>query len=118
MTEPLKAVEADAETLDIDVNDVEQIPAFTLRTALGEAEIRVPPVRKWRSVARHALFTTGDEITWGQTVLSADDLAEWQRCDPDVDESAEFFGRVMAFYGEDLGKSAASPASSRSTRRR
>lgn len=116
MTEPLKAVEAEAETLDME--DAEQIPVFTLRTELGETEIHVPPIRKWRSTARHALLTVGDEITWGESVLSAEDLAEWRRCDPDVDEAGAFFAEVLKFYGEDLPKSAASPRSSRSTRRR
>lgn len=115
MTEPLKAVEADAQTLDL---NEDQSRAFTLRTELGEAQIHVPSIRKWRSVARHALFTTGDEITWGESVLSAEDLAEWRRCDPDVDESAAFFADVMAAYGEHLGKSGPSAASSKSTRKR
>lgn len=115
MTEPLKAVEADAATLD---DAVDETPTFTLHTALGEAEIHVPPIRRWRSAARHALFTTGDEITWGQSTLTPEDLAEWERCDPDVDESAAFFADVLKFYGEDLPKSGASRPSSRSSRRR
>jgi hypothetical protein len=107
----LEAVEAEAEaSRDGDT--------FTLTTELGEAEIFVPPIGKWRSQARHALIALGDDFTWAQKTLAPEDFAEFVRCDPDAEESAVFFAAVMAANGENLPKSGPSPRSSKNTRKR
>ncbi len=61
-----------------------------LVTTLGEADIRVPPRNKWRSMARNRL-TQGDDLGWAALTLSQEDAEAWIDLDPDQDESGDFF---------------------------
>lgn len=61
-----------------------------LVTTLGEADIRVPPRNKWRSMARNRL-TQGDDLGWAALTLSQEDAEAWIDLDPDQDESSTFF---------------------------
>jgi hypothetical protein len=73
-----------------------------LTTADGEADIRVPPMKGWRSTARSALFTRGDDLFWAVNVLSAEDAQKWADLDPRQDESDRFFkewGRLTGMQG-------------------
>lgn len=111
MAEPLQAIESEALA-------PEDGAYFTLTTEGGSAQILVPPMRKWRSRARHALISQGDDLTWAQSTLSQDEFAKWLALDPTTEEAEEFFAAVMSGNGESLGKPEASRGSSRSTRRR
>lgn len=113
MAEPLKAIEA-----EVEADSVEDGLLYTLVTERGSAKILVPAMKKWRSRARHAIITQGDDLLWAQLTLRPDDLGTWMRLDPTGEESEEFFAAVMAGNGESLGKLEASRASSRSTSRR
>jgi len=62
-----------------------------LVTEFGEADITVPPQAKWRSSARHALFTNGDDLGWARSVLSETDMKAWLDLDPTQDEMEAFF---------------------------
>lgn len=69
----------------------------TLRTELGFADIRVPPMGRWRALARNAIFTRGDSLLWAAKTLSPTDAQQWVRLDPsgeEVDEFFEDFGRA------------------------
>lgn len=85
----------------------------SLETTVGKATIVVPPVNRWKSSARHALTAKGggDDYTWAKTTLSAKDFAEWERLDPDVDESLAFFTAWSEKSGISVGESQASPSS-------
>lgn len=111
MAEPIQAIETEA-------TSAEDALLYVLVTDRGTAKIAVPPMRKWRSRARHAIITQGDDLLWAQLTLSPTELAVWLRLDPTAEESEDFFASVMLGNGESLGKSGASRASSRSTSRR
>ena len=113
MAEPLKAIEAEAEA-----DSVEDGLLYTLVTDRGSEKILVPPMKKWRSRARHAIISQGDDLLWAQLTLAPADLAKWMVLDPTGEESEEFFAAVMLGNGESLGKPGASRTSSRSTSRR
>ncbi len=61
-----------------------------LVTEAGEADIRVPPRGKWRSMARNRL-STGDDLGWAVLTLSREDAEAWIDLDPDQDEAGRFF---------------------------
>lgn len=63
----------------------------TLVTELGEADIRVPPFKSWRSSARSALLTRGDDMSWAALTLSREDAEAWIDLDPTKTEADEFF---------------------------
>jgi hypothetical protein len=79
-----------------------------LVTEVGEADIRVPPANKWRSSARSALLSNGDDMNWARLTLSRKDAEAWIDLDPTRDEANAFF--------EELDK--AMGLSNRSDRRR
>jgi hypothetical protein len=79
----------------------------TLSTEAGEAEIRVPPRGKWKSMARNRL-SQGDDLGWAVLTLSREDAEAWIDLDPDQEESSRFFG--------DYDKAA--PVNNRADRRR
>ncbi len=76
---------------------------------LGEADIVVPPMRKWKSSARNALLTRGDDMAWAVLALADEDAEAWMDLDPTKDDTEEFFARWREAGG---GESA-----NRSTRR-
>ncbi len=78
-----------------------------LVTENGDADIRVPPRNKWRSMARNRL-TSNDDMGWAVLTLSREDAEAWIDLDPTVDESTAFF--------EAFDKAA--PANNRAERRR
>jgi hypothetical protein len=85
---------------------------ITLKTALGEADIRVPPFSTWRSVARNALMTRDDDLTWAQRTLSPADTLKWMELDPTQAEAQAFFGAWGEAVGQSLGEQRASRNSS------
>lgn len=90
----------------------------TLSTDLGEADIRVPPLSRWRSQARAALFTRGDDLTWAARTLSRDDAQAWAELDPTQEETNTFFAEWGRLTGQSLGGSRAERRSSARTHRR
>jgi hypothetical protein len=90
----------------------------TLETDRGFADITVPPPGRWRSQARAALFSRGDDFTWAALTLSVADAQTWARLDPTKDDSDEFFARWGEETGQNLASSQPSNRASRRTRRR
>jgi hypothetical protein len=62
-----------------------------LVTEVGEADIRVPPLKQWRSSARNALFSRGDDLAWAIATLSTEDAQTWTDLDPTKGETEIFF---------------------------
>jgi hypothetical protein len=89
--------------------DADGAVVVRLITEVGEADIRVPPQKAWRSSARHALFTAGDDLSWAHATLSEADAKEWAELDPTNEEAEKFF--------RDWGR-ATGAAGNRSERRR
>lgn len=89
-----------------------------LVTARGEATIAVPAQEDWRSRARHALFTVGDDYTWAQQTLAPDDFATWAELNPTGKEVDGFLREYGSMIGLQVGESRASQRSSKSTARR
>lgn len=85
---------------------------ITLKTAFGEADIRVPPFSTWRSVARNALMTRDDDLTWAQRTLSSTDTLKWMELDPTQAEAQDFFQAWGEAVGQSLGEQRASRNSS------
>jgi hypothetical protein len=108
------AAEVDAEDEAEDDGSI----VVTLETDRGGADIRVPPVGRWRSQARAALFSRGDDFTWAALTLSVADAQTWARLDPTKDDSDEFFARWGEETGQNLASSQPSNRASRRTRRR
>lgn len=107
--------------LDLVRNEVEAEQAdgyvtVTLVTEFGEADIRVPPLSKWRSTARNALFSRGDDMAWAVTTLSEDDAEAWMELDPTKGESEAFFKAWGEKTGSTMGESRASRRASARSR--
>lgn len=90
----------------------------TLSTEAGDADITVPPLNRWRAMARNALFSRGDSLLWASRTLSADDARAWLELDPDGGESDAFFAEWGRLTGQSAGESQASNRASRRTQRR
>jgi hypothetical protein len=90
----------------------------TLVTELGQADIRVPPLGRWRSKARNALFSRLDDLAWAATTLSVEDLQTWMDLDPTQDEVEVFFQGWGRSTGQSLGESRAARRASTRTRGR
>lgn len=73
----------------------------------GKATITVPEFIDWGDGALHAL-QAGDFRIWAQEALSDEDFTAWVKCSPTVRQVAEFYGRLKAKTGEDVGESDAS----------
>lgn len=73
-----------------------------LVTVNGSADIRIPAPRKWRAVAKNALFSQGDALTWAGRTLSTDDYATFIQLDPDGDELDAFWREWGRLTGEAL----------------
>jgi hypothetical protein len=84
---------------------------------LAGRTIYVPPTKKWRASALHAL-REGDFDTWAQTTLADDDWDIWIDVDPTLEQVEAFFASVNKGLGTSPGNSRASRRSARSTRRR
>jgi hypothetical protein len=84
----------------------------------GSEKITVPPIGRWKSSARNALFTRGDDAAWAVTTLSPDDVERWMSLDPTKDEAEEFIADFYRLAGQNLGESRASRRSSTRTRGR
>jgi hypothetical protein len=113
----------DADRMAAEVDAEEQAEAdgsivVTLETDRGFADITVPPAGRWRSQARAALFSRGDDFTWAALTLSVADAQTWARLDPTKDDSDEFFARWGEETGQNLASSQPSNRASRRTRRR
>lgn len=112
-TDPIEAIEA-----EIDAEDDDGSITVTLSTDRGDVDIQVPPIGQWRSLARNALFTRGDDLTWAASVLSAVDSRKWFEADPTKDEADQFFADWAENTGQTLGESrAARRASTRASGR-
>jgi hypothetical protein len=114
---------ADADRLAAEVNAEDEVEddgsiVVTLETDRGFADITVPPAGRWRSQARAALFSRGDDFTWAALTLSVADAQTWARLDPTKDDSDEFFARWGEETGQNLASSQPSNRASRRTRRR
>lgn len=72
-----------------------------LVTEVGDADIRVPAMGKWRASARNALNTRGDDLAWAAVTLSDEDFNAWKDLDPTKDEIESFFEE----YGRKSGAS-------------
>jgi hypothetical protein len=107
VTEPLKAVEADANTPDGSA-------LVVLHTDTDEVKVTIPPVGKWRTRANR-LLREADFDGWAKAVLSDEDWEAWEAADPTNDDVEEFFKAWGEVTGENRGKSSRSSASSRST---
>lgn len=79
-----------------------------LVTDFGKADIRVPPLRKWRSLAKNALFSREDDMAWAAQTLSFEDAQAWMRLNPTGDEAAAFFDEWGRLTGQKLGEALAS----------
>jgi hypothetical protein len=80
----------------------------TLRTEYGQADIQVPPMRKWRSVAKSALFNREDDLTWAGQTLSPEDVMSWVQLNPTGEDTANFFDEWGSKTGQALGEALAS----------
>lgn len=89
-----------------------------LYTDRGEADFRVPPPNRWRSSARAAAFTRGDDLTWAMTTLTTREVQRWGELDPTGDDWNDFLAEVLLLSGQNREERRASPKSSRSGRGR
>jgi hypothetical protein len=115
------ATDADRLAAEVDAEDEAEDDGsivVTLETDRGFADITVPPPGRWRSQARAALFSRGDDFTWAALTLSVKDAQAWARLDPTKDDSDAFFEAWGEATGERLGESQPSNRASRRTRRR
>ncbi len=62
----------------------------TLVTDLGEADITVPPRKRWRSTARNRI-AQGDDLGWAAGTLSDEDVRAWIDLDPVPGDVETFF---------------------------
>lgn len=109
----------DAERMEAEVaaEDDDGSVVVTLTTDLGFADIRVPPIGQWRSMARNALFRM-DDLHWASSVLSTQDAKEWYRLDPTQDEVNGFFELWGEATGQNLAESRRERRASARTHRR
>lgn len=84
---------------------------------LAGEPIYVPPVKKWRASALHAL-REGDFENWAKITLDDDDWDLWQKTDPTVEDIEAFFKSINTGLGTNPGNSRAQRRSSKPTRRR
>lgn len=84
---------------------------------LAGRPIYIPPVKKWRASALHAL-REGDFETWAEVTFSEDDYDLWVEIDPTMEEIEAFFKTVNPGLGTNSGNSRASRRSARNTRKR
>lgn len=92
---------------------------ITLVTERGSADIRVPRFGLWRSSARNALFSRGDDAAWAVLTLDPTDAATWMDLDPTKDDADAFVTEWNRTAGAGaLGESRASRRSSTDTRGR
>ena len=113
---PLRAVQA--ETAAEERVEPDGSIVVTLRTDLGEAPIRVPPINRWRSSARNAIFSRMDDLFWAGKTLTPQEFLTWTKLDPTQDDVEEFFNTWGELTGQALGESLASRQSSTRTPRR
>jgi hypothetical protein len=109
----LLAAEVETETETDDGSVV-----VTLATDLGKADVTVPPLSAWRSMARNALFSRGDDLFWAQRTLTPEDAQAWMELDPTQAEVQDFFAAWGRVTGQMLGESAAANRASRRMQRR
>jgi len=110
---------------DSDVLDDGPEPSAPEREVTGELvqgelagrTIYVPPVKKWRASALHAL-REGDFENWAKITLDDDDWTIWQEVDPTVEDIEVFFKSINTGLGTNPGNSRAQRRSSKPTRRR
>lgn len=74
-----------------------------LVTANGTADLRIPAPRKWRSVAKNALFNQDNPLIWAVRTLSPEDYLKFVELDPDGDELDQFWREWGRLTGEALG---------------
>lgn len=84
---------------------------------LAGRTIYVPPVKKWRASALHAL-REGDFENWAKITLDDDDWDIWHDVDPTVEDIEVFFKSINSGLGTNPGNSRAQRRSSRPTRKR
>lgn len=84
---------------------------------LAGKTIYVPPVKKWRASALHAL-REGDFENWAKITLDDDDWDIWQEVDPTVEDIETFFKSINSGLGTNPGNSRAQRRSSKPTRKR
>lgn len=109
-------LQAEVESEDEAVEDGSVV--VTLETDRGFADITVPPMGRWRSMARAALFSRGDDLTWAALTLSPTDAQTWSKLDPTKDDADGFFARWGESTGENLAKQQGQNRASRRTRMR
>lgn len=102
----LRAVKAETEAEVVQLDDGSIV--VTLHTDFGHADIRVPPFRRWRSVAKNALYNRDDDLAWAVQTLSADDAQEWIRLNPTGEDAGRFFADWGRATGQTLGEALAS----------
>jgi hypothetical protein len=112
--------DADRLAAEVEVEDAAPDGSIvvTLETDRGVADITVPPVGRWRSQARAALFSRGDDLTWAALTLAPKDAQQWADLDPTKDDSDEFFRQWGEAGGQRLGESQSSNRASRRMSRR
>lgn len=117
----LRDIERSRDTENDDVPEVSaaehEATGELIQGELAGKTIYVPPVKKWRSSALHAL-RQGDLETWAEGTLSDDDWDIWQEVDPSLEEIEDFFETINKGLGTSPGNSRASRRSSARTKRR
>lgn len=102
------------------------VPAIEAETAAGDEPVavvldgqtlHVKPVKQWRSSGLRAL-REGDFQTWAETCLEADSVNVWLDIDPTIGDVETFFEQWAEQSGQNVGKSSASPRSSKNIRTR
>lgn len=110
MTEPLKAVEAEAHANP----EGDLLPLITEH---GEVKLTVPPAGAWKTRA-NGLLRVGDFDAWAEITLSKADYEAWVEADPTNNDVEAFFRAWSEATGQDPKGSANSQRSSRPTPRR
>lgn len=105
------------DTLDSKSAAEREVTGELVQGELAGQPIYVPPVKKWKSSALHAL-RNGDFETWAEKTLPDDDFDLWLEVDPDMEQIEEFFASINSKIGVNTGNSRASRRSSRTTRKR
>jgi hypothetical protein len=63
----------------------------TLTSGDESAVIRMPPFKSWKSSARSALLSRGDDMSWAALTLSREDAETWIDMDPTKEQVDRFF---------------------------